>query len=1211
MPNTQGFEIVSELTQATLLNLLRAAWKSADDDSGEGVIPEETEIPAGTALGPYAVRAGTVLIPQGGLGLEMNVPLDGIDILMQDVTIQVEIDNPPIESATFFDLTADLRIPTPVQAIDETNVYAVFEDLAADAVGVSLTSGDPIGPITQAAVEEYVHGRFADPAFPRIIDNVPINFPPYSMQGRLELFDDETDPAKRITVDFPAGNVVELFIPCYIRLYEITGEFAGISLASPMGTNGTIRVTADYVEEAERVVARLATADVVLENLTAADDPTEANNYQNNKSLIAFGGFDLDALIISGFNTVATNHIRTQIGDIEVDVPSLATIESFISQQIRAELVNRRRIFIWRPDPPEDSDVTVEDVTVAALPDALALALNRGGGANADALTNFIPANRDFAVALSAGRVLEALEDVKCETYSSLCGANPSPHTLDEKIEGKTVKIRKLNFSLRSGSIHISGEITVVDALLGCIDVDASFDADAGLRWIDNPDGTQSIEPFLIGDPDTDLPWYAWLLSILTGLLTFGVIGAIIGAVIVAVVENVAEKIGARVARDEVSDQLKVLSAWPQNLDNIGEIEARFLNDIGIDESGILFAGSMLITSQYALTLTDFARSNGPYTFAAAQVIQFNGGASKPNAAPRWDFDDGNIATTRNPSHRYGKSGLYIAKHRIEVTEDGGVTTNHFAKVDLANTAPQVTLPPDISIKEGETFTIIGRFTDENWLDRHTVTIDFGDNTAPQDLEVTETNEEPRAEGEVCAEHAYCDNGNYTIRLTVRDDVGGIGTATMQATVENVAPTLEIDPRINSLVDQPIRLQATFTDPGWCDTHRGLWDLGDCTPPRDAIIRQEHEPPQGEGTAEVLHYFRKCGRFETRLVLTDDDGGSDEAVQIVNANRLENPDFEAGFYLVPEVGDNELQVANHWRPYYHHLQSRTPRQETGKGIIMRGREIELSNGRRAQMVETQGAVGAGVMQVVQVNRGWDYEFTAQLHLPHEVSSARMRIGIDPLGRLNPTAMGIDWIEAESGGAWRNLSVRTTAKSGKLTVLLGIEEWTYGRNIIFFDEARLYQIQPFRNELPPEEEPNSCLEFSEFQVGTVFNEPFTYRGFRVAARSGTLEIVDRDAPPAVKKLAFNAKGVEVTLPDYADAISVTVNNYGGRTLRITLLLDGEPIAQRTEIIRNEVRTFTYADAGSMNAIRIEGGDNEAALIEVCILRPRLDRPPVPQ
>ncbi|MEQ3657042.1 MAG: hypothetical protein ABNH00_14335, partial [Dokdonia sp.] len=100
MPNTQGFEIVSEVTVNVLREILHAAWKSGDDLSGEGVIPEKLEIPPGTALGPYQLKEGTVQIPKETLGLDMETSINGVNIKLGTI-VHVEVDNPPIPSAKF------------------------------------------------------------------------------------------------------------------------------------------------------------------------------------------------------------------------------------------------------------------------------------------------------------------------------------------------------------------------------------------------------------------------------------------------------------------------------------------------------------------------------------------------------------------------------------------------------------------------------------------------------------------------------------------------------------------------------------------------------------------------------------------------------------------------------------------------------------------------------------------------------------------------------------------------------------------------------------------------------------------------------------------------------------------------------------------------------------------------------------------------------
>ena len=203
----------------------------------------------------------------------------------------------------------------------------------------------------------------------------------------------------------------------------------------------------------------------------------------------------------------------------------------------------------------------------------------------------------------------------------------------------------------------MEGDVTVVDAILWSIDVDADFSADAGLQWVDTAEG-QTIEPFVIGEPDVDLSLLAWILSFLLGFLTFGIIGGIIAIVVLAVAESTAEKVGGAVIRDEVTGQIKSIGAWPQSLDNIGTILSRFENPIGIDPEGVLFAGNLTFTSFFMLTVSDPADSNGPYFAAGNQMINFNGGLDIPDTSILWDFGDSNSSLIRQTNHSYGKSGL-------------------------------------------------------------------------------------------------------------------------------------------------------------------------------------------------------------------------------------------------------------------------------------------------------------------------------------------------------------------------------------------------------------------------------------------------------------------------------------------------------------------------------------------------------------------------
>lgn len=1201
MPNTQGFEIVSEVTVQVLRELLNAAWKSGDDTSGEGVIPEKIEIPSGIGLGPYQIKEGTVQIPKETLDLDMETSVNGVKIKLGTI-VHVEIDNPPIPSATFFDLTSDIEIKVPVTTVGgDINVGVQLDALTETDVEATITSGDPIGAITAAMVEEYVHEKLRnDPTFQTIYPDIPISLPPFAMDARLELYDDASDAAKTATVTYPNANQVKVSIPCHIRFYNITGSLLGFSMATPMGVLGTIEMITSFSVVGDLVTAKLSEAVITLTNILPAPG-NEGINYNSNKAAANIGGIDLENVIRTQFQSVAQNAL-VNIGDVEESVPSVATIEKFIEDEVRKELISRKEILIWEPIPPEGSDVTIENVTIKALNQGLAMAINRSPGANADALSFFIPADRDFSTAISGAKVISAINDGIFDEYGTL------PTTLDEKVEGKTVKLNSISPSLKTGALDIEGEVTVVDAIAGSIDVDANFDADVGLEWEDNPDGEgQLIDAFTIGTPDVGLSPLAWIITFLVGFITGGLVGIIIAGIIMAIANNLAQTIGAAVVKDDISDQIKAIGAWPQTLSNIGNITARFENPIGIDSQSVLFSGNMLISSMHALTSEDFADSNGPYFAVGNQALIFNGGLEKATSNTFWDFDDGNSAILRKPSHVYGKSGLYIAKFRIAVEEEGGVTTRHFAKVNIENVVPQVFMPPNATIKEGEEFLVTAQFIDVNWLDTHTATIDWGDNSAPEDIIVTETNEPPQAQGEIMACHAYCDNGVYTVKLTVRDDVGGIGEGQMTITVENVAPEVFLEDEMYSLLGQCVRLEGDFIDQGWCDTHVGLWDLGDCTQ-RNAFIEETNTPPQAEGTAQVAHAYDCCGDHQVKLTITDDDGGAGEDLMIVHVNRLKNDMLEDGFYILPLGRDRpKLTIANHWFPYAAAIEIFNQDGSQGNIQLQYNYEIGVvSEGQRSQKIELGGPLQAGIMQRIDVNEGWDYEFTGKFHSP-DYAAMIARIGIDPLGGANPDASSVIWRELKPGFQWKNITVRATARAERITLFIGGLQYQGATSTIYIDETALHQIQPHcPEELDCEER---CIDFSDLNSDSAIQKPFQYKGLVFIPPQEGLFVSQIGQPAGQSKLGFHNAGMRIQFPQVVDKVTVTIANFAGRVIFIDALYEDEIMQTFQEIISNETRTITI-EVLQINGLIIRGGNSEATLVEICLCMPsEEDIPPI--
>ncbi len=126
--------------------------------------------------------------------------------------------------------------------------------------------------------------------------------------------------------------------------------------------------------------------------------------------------------------------------------------------------------------------------------------------------------------------------------------------------------------------------MTVIDAILGSIDVDASFGVDVHLSWAPNNSITASPDT---PDVHTRLSILAWVISLILGFLTAGSLGVVIAVVVDKVAEMVAANIGADVVKDP---NFTAVAAWPFDLPQIGNVTAHFDNPIDITPDGMTFS---------------------------------------------------------------------------------------------------------------------------------------------------------------------------------------------------------------------------------------------------------------------------------------------------------------------------------------------------------------------------------------------------------------------------------------------------------------------------------------------------------------------------------------------------------------------------------------------------------------------------------------------
>jgi len=209
-----------------------------------------------------------------------------------------------------------------------------------------------------------------------------------------------------------------------------------------------------------------------------------------------------------------------------------------------------------------------------------------------------------------------------------------------------------------------------------------------------------------------------------------------------------------------------------------------------------------------------------------------------------WDFGDGTTATGITVSHAYSDDGSYSVT--LTVTDNDGATdTAHATKTvrnrppvaSFTETAETVDTNENISFDASESYDPDGIIVSYSW--------DFGDGNTATGVEV---------------DHAYEDDGVYTVTLTVIDDDDATGSATATKNVLNRPPIASFTENATIVSkDEAIHFDASEShDPDGTIVNY-LWDFGD-----------------GNTTTGVTsdHAYSEDGNYTVTLNVTDDDGAS-------------------------------------------------------------------------------------------------------------------------------------------------------------------------------------------------------------------------------------------------------------------------------------------------------------------------------------------------
>ncbi|RIK79864.1 MAG: hypothetical protein DCC68_12120 [Planctomycetota bacterium] len=260
-------------------------------------------------------------------------------------------------------------------------------------------------------------------------------------------------------------------------------------------------------------------------------------------------------------------------------------------------------------------------------------------------------------------------------------------------------------------------------------------------------------------------------------------------------------------------------------------------------------------------------------------------------------------------SHRYADGGSYGIV--VTLVDDDAGSSTQLRTVSITNVAPQVTAVGNQAALQGIALSIsdIATFSDPGFSstsvsppssETFMYTIDWGDGS-PLDAGVP-TIDVPGApgvatQGSLDAVHVYLATGTFTVTVRVRDDEGGLGSASFQVTVTGVPPVLSaIDDR-TATEGLPLAIAeiATFIDRDGGEYAYTI-DWGDGSPATAGDVRR------GETFGEDLNRTNLSGGGTASRIPHPNADSARNALVGLAANGTATESFEnlpTGTILIP------------------------------------------------------------------------------------------------------------------------------------------------------------------------------------------------------------------------------------------------------------------------------------------------------------------------